>query len=170
MKKFYKGLCYVEAFLARLFLTAMVILVFSAGLARLLGHPINWAMDIATCLFAWACFLSADVAWQRNRLMSVEVLTNRLSEAGRRYFRLANYTILTAFLLYVIPAGVWLSWVSRARAFQGIPDFSYSWVTMAMPVGAVLLLVTTVLKVRDEFGNRGDRSQAQAPVEGGQCC
>jgi TRAP-type C4-dicarboxylate transport system permease small subunit len=41
--------------------------------------------------------------------------------------------------------------VSRARSFQGIPEFSYSWVTLSLPVGGVLLLVTTLLKVRDEL-------------------
>jgi len=34
--------------------------------------------------------------------------------------------------------------VSRARSFQGIPEISYSWVTMSMPVGCLLLLVTTL--------------------------
>ena len=29
-----------------------------------------------------------------------------------------------------------------ARSFQGIPEVSYSWVTMSMPVGALLLLTT----------------------------
>jgi TRAP-type C4-dicarboxylate transport system permease small subunit len=68
---------------------------------------------------------------------------------------MVNYSILTAFLLYVIPAGVWLSYVSRARSFQGIPEFSYSWVTMSMPVGAALLLISTILKVRDELKRSG---------------
>jgi TRAP-type C4-dicarboxylate transport system permease small subunit len=151
MKRFYEVLCSVEATLARTFLAIMVVLVFSAGLARMLGHPINWAIDVATCLFAWACLLSADVAWRNNRLMSVEVFTNFLSEQTKKYVNLINYAILIIFLIYIIPTGLWLSWVSRARAFQGIPDFSYSWVTMSMPVGGALLLVTTILKVRAEM-------------------
>jgi TRAP-type transport system small permease protein len=47
-------------------------------------------------------------------------------------------------------AGLWLSWISRTRSFQGIPEISYSWVTMSLPVGAVLLLITAILKIRDE--------------------
>ena len=45
----------------------------------------------------------------------------------------------------------WLAWTSRVRSFQGIPEISYSWVTMSLPVGAALLLITTLLKVRDEM-------------------
>jgi len=129
----------------------MVLLGFSAAIPRLIGSPINWAIDIATALFAWACLFAADVAWRSNKLMSVEVLTAFLSERGQVVLRLVNEAILLAFLIYAIPAGLWLSWVSRARAFQGIPDVSYSWITMAMPVGALLILITTLIKMRDDI-------------------
>ncbi len=151
MMRLYRAVCRVEAAIARSFLAAMVCLVFGAAVARLVGHPINWAIDVATCLFAWACFFSADVAWRHNRLMSVEVLTNLLSPGAQRGFRLVNHAILIAFLCYLIPAGLWLSYISRARSFQGIPEISYSWVTMSLPVGGAMLLVTTLLKVRDEI-------------------
>ena len=66
--------------------------------------------------------------------MSIEVLTARLPAALQRACRLLNLFIIAAFLLYVIGMGAWLSWISRARSFQGIPEVSYSWVTMSMPV------------------------------------
>ncbi len=151
MRTLYFYVCAAEAFVARTFLIVMVALIFSAGLARVFGHPINWAVDIATCLFAWACFLSADIAWRKGRLMSVDVLTVRLPERSQRACRLLNYCILSAFLLYLIPTGLWLSYISRARSFQGIPEFSYSWITMSLPVGALLLLITTILKARADL-------------------
>jgi len=154
MKKFYERVCFVEVVLAQFFLVVMVVLIFSAGIARLIGHPINWTIDVATCVFAWACFLSADVAWRKGKLMSVDVITKHLSEKAQRTFRMVNYTILTVFLLYLIPIGLWLSYVSRERSFQGIPDFSYSWVTMSVPVCSMLLLITTLIKVRDELAQR----------------
>jgi TRAP-type C4-dicarboxylate transport system permease small subunit len=150
MKKFYEQLCVVEGWIARVLLVGMVLLIFAAAVARLMALPINWALDIATAMFAWACLFAADVAWRNNKLMCVEILINYLSERGQVIFRLINHAILTVFLVYVIPTGLWLSWVSRARSFQGIPDISYSWVTMAMPVGGALLLITTLLKVRDD--------------------
>lgn len=157
MKKFYERLCFAEILVAQLFLIVMVILIFVAGIARLIGHPINWSIDIATCVFAWACFLSADVAWRNGKLMSVDVVTKHLSEKGQKFFRMVNYGIVTLFLLYLIPIGFWLSYVSRERSFQGIPEFSYSWVTMSVPVCGVLLLITTVLKARTEL--KQDRFQ-----------
>ena len=60
-----------------------------------------------------------------------------------------------AFLAYTLVGGLYLSWISRARSFQGIPEVSYSWVTLSMPVGAVLLLITAFLKIRDEIASGG---------------
>ena len=59
--------------------------------------------------------------------------------------------------------GTWLAWTSRARSFQGIPEISYSWVTMSLPVGAALLLITTRLKIRDEL--RGDAARPVAATD-----
>jgi TRAP-type C4-dicarboxylate transport system permease small subunit len=68
--------------------------------------------------------------------------------------------LITAFLFYLLVMGAYLSWISRVRSFQGIPEVSYSWVTMSLPVGAALLIVTTALKVRGELG--GERAEYRA--------
>jgi len=151
MKKLYEYMCKVEAFIARFFLMAMVTLIFVAGILRLLAHPINWTIDVATALFAWACFFSADIAWRANKLMSVDVFINILPEKLKKYSRMLNHFILTVFLLYLIGYGLWLSYTTRARTFQGIPNFSYTWVTLSVPIGAFFLLVTTILKIRQEI-------------------
>ena len=62
--------------------------------------------DAATCLFAWACFLCADIAWRNNSLMSIEMLTNRLPRGCRPLCRLLNYALITAFLVYLIVMGI----------------------------------------------------------------
>jgi TRAP-type C4-dicarboxylate transport system permease small subunit len=150
MRQLWALLLKLEAFLAGTFLLLMVALIFTGGVARLLHHPLNWTIDLATCFFAWACFLCADIAWRRNALMSFDILgAGTAAPTLRRALDYCNYLILGLFLCYVIYAGAWLAYVSRARAFQGIPEVSYSWVTASLPVGAALILVTTVLKVRE---------------------
>jgi TRAP-type C4-dicarboxylate transport system permease small subunit len=152
LKAVYERVCAAEAFVAAALLVLMVLLIFLGGVMRTFGHPINWSNDAATAFFAWACFLCADIAWRRNSLMSIDLVTNLLPERLQSWCRHANYAIIALFLVYVIGAGAWLSWISRARSFQGIPEVSYSWVTMSLPVGGALLLITTILKVKDEIG------------------
>jgi TRAP-type C4-dicarboxylate transport system permease small subunit len=158
--RFYQRLCAAEAFIAAVLLILMVLLIFLGGVMRMLGTPINWSTDAATCFFAWACFLCADIAWRNNSLMSIEILMDRLPANLQSACRLLNYAIIVAFLVYLIGAGSYLSWISRVRTFQGIPGVSYSWVTLSLPVGAALLLITTMLKVRSEL--RGEHAESRA--------
>jgi TRAP-type C4-dicarboxylate transport system permease small subunit len=148
MTRFLQGLRRAEALVAGTFLVLMVLLIFLGGVARLLHHPLNWTTDVATCLFAWACFLCADIAWRNDSLMSIDLMVNALPSRWRAACAAFNYVVIVVFLVYVAVMGAWLAWTSRARSFQGIPEISYSWVTLSFPVGALLLLVTTWQKVR----------------------
>jgi TRAP-type transport system small permease protein len=151
----YGWLLRLEAVLAGTFLLLMVALIFLGGAARMLGHPLNWTIDLATCSFAWGCFLCADIAWRRDALMSIDLLAGRLPPAVARLLFYANHVIISLFLIYVIYAGAWLSWVSRARSFQGIPGVSYSWVTASIVAGGILLLATTLLKLTNALRQDG---------------
>jgi TRAP-type C4-dicarboxylate transport system permease small subunit len=161
MRTLYGWALKLEAVLAGTFLLLMVALIFLGGVARMLGHPLNWTIDLATCAFAWGCFLCADIAWRRDALMSIDLLAGRLPPGVARLVFYANHVIISLFLVYVIYAGAWLSWVSRARSFQGIPGVSYSWVTASIVVGGVLLLTTTLLKI-----TRASRQDAILEAEG----
>lgn len=151
MSRFYDFIGRVEAVIAGVFLILMTILIFVGGLARFFGSPQNWTIDVATCLFAWSCFLAADVAWRRNSMMALDVFTLRLPERLQSMLRMVNYAIIVAFLAFLMYYGFYLSWISRIRSFQGIPWISYSWVTVSLPIGATLLLATTLLKIRAEL-------------------
>lgn len=148
MAEFHRRLGRAEAVIAGTFLVLMVALVFTGGVARMLHHPLNWTIDLATCLFAWACFLCADIAWRNNALVSIALVTDRLPPRWRVAVMRLNYLLIAAFLVYIAIVGAHLAWVGRARAFQGIPGVSYSWVTASLPAGALLLLITTLLKFR----------------------
>lgn len=144
----------LEASLAAVLLVLMVILIFTGGVARMMATPLNWTIDFATCFFAWATFLAADVAWRRNALMSVDLFPNMLPPRARVALQAVNIALIVAFLVFLIVAGGWLTWVSRSRSFQGIPEISFSFVTASLPVGALLLLITTIGKAREMMSAR----------------
>lgn len=151
MRAFYSFLLRIEAVLAGALLVTMVAVIFFGGVARMMGSPMNWTIDLATCCFAWATFLCADIAWRRGLLMSIDTLVEKMPRGGRRALRYFNLGLIAAFLAYLVYQGVSLTWTTRARTFNGIPGVSYSWVTASLPVGAFLMLVTTILKVRETW-------------------
>lgn len=158
MNSFYERVGRAEAVIAGVFLILMVLAIFIGGASRYLRYPINGTTDIATCLFAWSCFLSADLAWRNNGLMAIEFVMDRMPRSGQRALTLFNYALIAAFLLFLSTMGFYLSWISRARSFQGIPWISYSWVTLSLAVGALLLLWTCAIKIASEL--RGENTRA----------
>lgn len=153
MKRISEYLLKAEEWIAKVSLFIMVILIFSSAIARLIKYPINWAVDLSTFFFAWACFLSADVSWRKNKLMSVEIFTKLFSKTLQRIFKIINYGIISAFLVYLIIWGAQLSYTTRFRTYVGMWGFSYTWVTLSIPFGSALLLSTTLVKIKKELLN-----------------
>jgi TRAP-type C4-dicarboxylate transport system permease small subunit len=148
MKKYYEFICKQEMFIAKCALGILSLLVFTAAVGRFLHHPLNWAMDVATFLFAWAVFLGADAAMRLDRLFCIEVVTMKLPQKAQLYLKIINYIIIIMFLVGMIGYGLWLSYTTRLRSFQGIPGFSYTWVTLSVPFGCALMLITAILKIK----------------------
>ena len=148
MKSLYEWICKNEMLIAKGSLGLLALLVFAAAVGRFLYHPMNWAMDVATFLFAWTVFLGADAAMRMDRLFCIEVITEKLSPKAQLYMKIINYVIIALFLVGMIVYGSWLSYTTRLRTFQGIPGFSYTWVTLSVPFGCALMLITSVLKIK----------------------
>ncbi len=148
MKKIYEFICKKEMLIAECSLAILAVLVFAAAVGRFLYHPMNWAMDVATFLFAWTVFLGADAAMRMDRLFCIEVVTGKLPQKAQLYLKLINYVIIVGFLLGMIGYGLWLSYTTRLRSFQGIPGFSYTWVTLSVPFGCALMVITAILKIK----------------------
>ncbi|KUK64976.1 MAG: Tripartite ATP-independent periplasmic transporter dctq component [Parcubacteria bacterium 34_609] len=150
MSKFrnaYEFIGQAENFIAGCLFVIIVCIIFVAGFGRSIGYPIRWAMDASTFLFAWAVFFSADVTMRKDRHVNVEILFNRFPKRIQSYLTLFNYIIIIVFLLFLIIYGIKLCFITRFRAFQGIPGFSYTWVTLSIPVGCASLLLTILLKI-----------------------
>jgi TRAP-type C4-dicarboxylate transport system permease small subunit len=168
MSKVYAFICKVEMFLAKYTLFALSALVLTAAVARTIRHPMNWAMDAATFLFAWCVFLGGDIAMRENRLFCITLLLDRIPAKARPAVQIVNWLIIAAFLVFMIGYGIKLSLITHLRTFQGIPGLSYTWVTLSVPVGCALMLVSTVRRLRDLFrtARRGEPQRvAQGPTE-----
>ena len=73
------------------------------------------------------------------------------------------------FLAGMIGYGLWLSYTTRLRTFQGIPGFSfYTWVTLSVPVGCALMLTTALLKIKTFLAplSTGESIQREEGVSG----
>lgn len=137
----------IETVIAAICLITSTLLIFLAAVVRSFSQPINWSLDISLFLFAWAVFFSADVAYRDDKLVSLDFILELIPDKLTRIFQILIYIIIFIFLVALVYYGAILVYKTRARAFQGIPNFSYSWITISLPIGAMLLVRSTVEKL-----------------------
>ena len=147
----YKSICKGELFLAIAALVSSVCLVFLTAMMRTVHHPINWGMDIALLLFSWSVFLGADIAYRNNTTVFVDLVVNKLPASVAKTIKLISYILVLGFMVAMVYLGILLCIRSWARTFQGIPGFSFSWVTMSIPFCFALMIITTLRKIYFEY-------------------
>ena len=153
-----------------LFVSATTIMFVSAFL-RMARIPLAWSLDMSLFLAAWSIFLAADCALYRNRLVSVDTFVAFLPKIGQKIMQFLCYMIILVFLVVCVYNGIRLTWLTRARTFQGMPNFSYSWVTLAVPVCFSFMTLTMLGKLKDMFfpsaARREELAAAEKAKEGG---
>ena len=146
MKKLYGYICKIEELVVQTFLFSIVTLVFISALARTLKYPLNWAIDVSLLLFAWVVFLGADMALRNTDLVNVDLILRRFSEKGQTMVNLFWNLVILTFLGGLLWYGTILSIESVTRLFQTL-EISYSWATISVPIGAFLMMITTLIKM-----------------------
>src|SRR5690606_32985718 len=166
LRRVYAVICEWEERLARFLLTATLAVILFAAFTRHIAHPLAWGMEFATFLFAWAVFLAADAAFRHDRHPAVGLLVNLLPEEGGPGFKLVDRALIPIFLAVLAYHGSTLTWTTRFRTYSGIPGFSYAWPTLSVPVGCVLLSITTILKARETWQAFRGAGNGEAQGEG----
>ena len=131
----------IESIIARIFLVAMVSLVFFAGLLRWFGYPLVWSMDVAQLLFVWTSFIGADMAMRKRGLIAVDLFVRWMSPRFRAIADLLTGGLILAFLITMAVLGYKLTVMNLEREF-GDSGISYGFVTGAVPAGCLLLAST----------------------------
>ena len=152
-----------EAFTS-LMLLAIVILVFIAAITRYFGTPINWSVDVAQALFVWVIFVGAHQAMLESRHIGVSLVVDRLHPNHRVMIQVVVGVLIAVFLVAIIGYGIQVSIINYRRILQNIP-VSYSWVTMAAPVGAFLMLITTLARVAANVGALLQSHRTGVPID-----
>lgn len=136
----------IETICAILLLTAIVILVALASVARAMGSPIIWSVEVAQLLFVWLCMLSADIALQGQRHFGLSLLTEMLDDKGRRRLGILNHTVLIVLLAFLL-VYAWRNAILMHPRRIGATQMHGSYIHASMVVGLCLLLRTMVAQL-----------------------
>lgn len=155
--KCYEWLGTVEMRIAKGCVIVLTLLVFLSAVARSSGHPMSWTVDMATFLFAWSVFLGADAAMRKDMLVSIDLVVCRIPKKAQWYIKIINNILIGIFLIGMVVFGFLLSYTTYFRTFSGLPWLSYTWVTISVPLGCFLMLMTNFLKTKKIITEGSDR-------------
>ncbi len=128
--------------------SAMIVAVLIAAVGRSIGLPVASAPQTAQLFLIWTCMLGADLTLRAGNHIRVSALPDALGPGGRRGLNLLLLLLMVPFLGFLAWYGIKLvasNW-SRPLATSG---FSYGWVTLALPVGAMLMLVSVARRLAE---------------------
>jgi TRAP-type C4-dicarboxylate transport system permease small subunit len=137
-----------EETIAKFLMALIIILVFLAAILRWFGIPVVWSVDIAQLLFGWVVFFGANMALRNNGHIGIDILVNMFPVKVRQAVMLFHYALISIFLIMLGAYGFHLSAINYERTFNTI-NLSYSYATVSVPVGCVLMLITVLGKVRE---------------------
>ena len=152
VKKVYNAYCKAEEFLFSFLFAVMVALVFSSAIARGIGKPLAWSLDVAQLLLCWTSLVGADVAFRHDKFIGLDLFTRKMPVKVQKVLEIGVLVLMQVAFCIFIYYGVMLSIKSWKRSFQTLP-ISYSFVTIALPVMSTLMTLTNILKITDKVKN-----------------
>ncbi|MDR3535561.1 MAG: TRAP transporter large permease subunit [Acetobacteraceae bacterium] len=132
---------------AALLVLAEIGVLLSGVVARYLLHtPLVWSDELASILFLWLAMLGSVIALQRGEHMRLTAVVAPLSPPARARAEALTVAAVAVFLLMVVPSA-WDyaadEWYIETPALGMHNTFR----AMAIPVGAVLMLVTALTRL-----------------------
>ena len=152
MKKVYNAYCKAEEFLFSVLFAVMVALVFSSAIARGIGKPLAWSLDVAQLLLCWTSLVGADVAFRHDKFIGLDLFTRKMPVKVQKVLEIVVLVLMQVAFCIFIYYGVMLSIKSWKRSFQTLP-ISYSFITIALPVMSTLMTLTNILKIINKVKN-----------------
>ncbi|WP_254870119.1 TRAP transporter small permease [Thalassospira sp. HF15] len=134
-------------------LVAVVILVAVASVARAMGSPIIWSVEMAQLIFAWLCMLAADIAMQEDRHFGLQVMREILSKRASHWLEIINILVIIAFLVFLLNYA-WTNMVLMHPRLVGAAQINASYIHASMVVGILLMIRTMVSQLIRRIRNR----------------
>ncbi|RKL66496.1 hypothetical protein CR203_14440 [Salipaludibacillus neizhouensis] len=127
-------------------LTSLVALVFMEVVVRAFNQPTRWSVGVAQLIFMWVIFLGANRGLRQNSHIGIDLFTNMLPKKVQKYLEIFNQVVILTFLSALIYYGFQMTFANTGRLITGT-SIGYYFITLAIPVGATIMIVTAICKM-----------------------
>lgn len=135
-----------EEWLAIMLLGGTSLTMLVSSTARAIGQPFAGGAELAQFLFIWTAVLGADLTLRQGGQVRIDALVIRLPIKFQLIITTLCIGMMMLFLLLLIWYGFPLA-LSNWQRPMGVAGLSYGYITLALPVGAVLMLITLLRRI-----------------------
>ncbi|MFM9270577.1 TRAP transporter small permease [Halomonas elongata] len=139
----------IEDSLAIALLGATSLAILASATMRAIGHPFSGGAELAQFLFIWTAVLGADITLRRGGQVRIDALTARMPTMVVQSATIICLLLMLGFLALLAWHGFPLAFSNWQRP-MGVAGLSYGYVTLALPVGAVLMFISLIRRVLDK--------------------
>lgn len=134
----------VEAVAASLLVGTLLVALLQVFCRYVLNSSLSWPEEMARFAFVWFVFLGTSLITRRARHITIDMVPRALDAAGLRLHALAVRVIAASCAIFLLTCGG--SLVSQASYVSPALQWSYAYLYLAVPAGALLTLVFLVLE------------------------
>lgn len=139
----------IEEYLAIILLGCTSLTILVSSTMRAIGTPITGGAELAQFFFIWTAVFGANITLRQGGQVRIDALTTRMPLPTLRIITGCCLLLMLIFLAMLVRYGFPLA-LSNWRRPLGVADLSYGYVTLALPVGAMLMFVTLIRRIVDK--------------------
>ena len=152
---------FIEVLLVVLLFASVVIVVMQIIWRKILGDPLSWTDQTARFLFVWMTMLGIPVLFNRNILMSFDLVQDKLSARNHDILRIAFRVLGLFFCVCYFIFSMQLCMKSVGNYFAGV-KIPYNTLYAAQPTCCVLLFVVQISQIIELVGKlRGNKEEIE---------
>lgn len=136
----------LEEWLALALLGGTSLSMLVSSTARAIGQPFAGGAELAQFLFIWTAVLGADITLRRGGQVRIDALAVRLPWTVQRLITGLCLMLMLGFLALLAWYGFPLAFSNWQRP-MGVAGLSYGYITLALPVGATLMIVSLLRRI-----------------------
>lgn len=136
----------LEEWLAIALLGGTSLTMLASSTMRAVGQPFAGGAELAQFLFIWTAVLGADITLRRGGQVRIDALTVRLPLSIQRLVTGLCLALMLSFLALLVWHGFPLA-MSNWQRPMGVAGLSYGYITLALPVGAALMIVSLARRI-----------------------
>jgi len=132
----------LEIFAAFLLVTMLVIVSIGVIWRVFLNSPLVWTVQVAKYLMIWQVFLGSAVGIKFGDHVTIDLITDRLSENVAPYACLVQHLMMMLFSIVILVLSIRYSAGINSRDI--ILGIDMNWVYASLPVSAIFMILFLV--------------------------